>query len=117
MHEFSIIQGLIQEVNEYIARENYESVLKISLEIGQMSGVVQDALEFAWDVSTKETTLDGVLLDISIVPVKAGCRKCLKEFQVEGYCFSCPHCKSPDLNILSGYELKIKEMDVEEGDG
>ncbi len=115
MHELSIVQGLIQQVEEYLADNNYHKVLQIDLEVGQLSGVVQDALQFAYDVCSKGTKVDGARLNITVVPVKARCQTCFKEFRVEDYCFLCPDCCSADLDILQGYELKIKQMEVDEG--
>jgi len=116
MHEFTIVQGLIQQIEEYLKRENYKKVLKINLEIGDLSGVVKEALEFAYDVCSKGTSIEGAQLKISRVPVKARCDKCYNEFFVEDYCFLCPDCGGIDLKILSGRELKIKEMEVDDGD-
>ncbi len=114
MHEFSIVQGLINQIEEYIEKENCRKVLKIELEIGEMSGVVQDALEFAYDVCSEGTLVEGAKLSIKMVPVKVRCRDCLNEFIVKDYCFSCPDCSSTGLDVLSGHELSIKEMEVEE---
>ena len=50
MHEFSIIQNLIPQVEAFLAQGNYKKVNKILLEVGVMSGVIQDALEFAYDI-------------------------------------------------------------------
>jgi len=114
MHEFSIVQGFIQQIEEYLCREKYKKVLKICLEVGEMSGVIHDALEFAYDICSKGTKVEGAKLCISMVPVKVRCRRCEKEFLVEDYCFSCPGCKGTDFQTVSGYQLNIKEMEVED---
>ena len=113
MHEFSIVQGLIQQVEEQLEKANCKKVLTIEVEVGEMSGVVVDALEFAFDVCSEGTVADGAKLTVTMVPVTAKCRQCHREFNVEEYTFSCPGCRNPDLEILSGYELIFKEMEVE----
>jgi hydrogenase nickel incorporation protein HypA/HybF len=116
MHEISIISSLIQQIETLLENKPYTKVLTITLEIGTMSGVVPDALEFAYEVCSKGTRVDGAKLAIIPVPVTAKCQTCLAEFCLESYCFSCPHCNNQDLKIISGYELKVKEMEVEGND-
>ncbi len=113
MHEFSIVQGLIQQVEEQLQKENYRKVLTIEVEVGEMSGVVVDARGFGVGVCSEGTMADGAKLSVSMVRVTAECRQCHKEFNVEEYTFSCPECGAPDLEVLSGYELIFKEMEVE----
>ena len=114
MHEFSIIQSLIPQIEEFLTKGNYRKANKICLEVGAMSGVIPDALEFAYSICAQGTLVEGVELCIRMVPVTAVCEACFIKFEVHDYCFSCPQCKSTDLKMLTGNELKVKEIEVEE---
>ena len=114
MHEFSIIQNLIPQIEEFLLKGNYKKVNKILLEVGVMSGVIQDALEFAYDICSKGSAIEGAALSIRMVPVSASCDKCFIKFEVHDYSFLCPQCNGTDLKLLSGNELTIKEIEVEE---
>jgi hydrogenase nickel incorporation protein HypA/HybF len=114
MHELSIIQSLIPQIEEYITGNKCKKVNKIYLEVGVMSGVIADALEFAYDICSKGTKIEGAELLIKTVPVTASCKQCHSEFEVQNYCFSCPQCTGTELDMISGNELRIKHIEVEE---
>lgn len=114
MHEFSIIQNLIPQVEAFLAQGNYRKINRILLEVGVMSGVIQDALEFAYDICVKGSAIEGAELSIRMVPVTASCEKCFIKFEVQEYCFLCPQCNGADIKMLTGNELTIKEIEVEE---
>ena len=114
MHEFSIIQSLIPQLEECIDQGHYKKVNKIHLEVGVMSGVIADALEFAYDICSKGTRVEGAELSIRMVPVTASCEKCFNEFELQDYCFACPQCNGTALKMLTGHELRVKEIEVEE---
>jgi hydrogenase nickel incorporation protein HypA/HybF len=114
MHELSIIQSMIPQIEEFLVQGNYKKVNRIRLEVGVMSGVVQDALEFAYDICVKGTAIEGAELSILMVPVTASCEKCFLKFEVQDYRYACPQCNDTDLKLLTGNELTIKEIEVEE---
>ncbi len=114
MHELSIIQSLIPQLEEYITEKHYKKINKIYLEVGVLSGVIADALEFAYDICSKGSKIEGAKLLVKTVPVMVSCKKCGSNFEVQDYYFSCSKCKSTELDMISGNELKIKEIEVEE---
>lgn len=114
MHEFSIIQSMIPQIEEFLVQGNYRKVKRILLEVGVMSGVIQDALEFAYDICSKGTPIEGAVLSIRMMPVIASCEKCFVKFEIQDYSYICPQCSGIDLKLLSGKELTIKEIEVEE---
>jgi hydrogenase nickel incorporation protein HypA/HybF len=114
MHEFSIIQSMVPQIEEFLTQGKYRKVNKIVLDVGVMSGVIQDALEFAYDICVKGTTIEGAALSIRMIPVTASCEKCFLKFEVHDYSYACPQCNGTDLKLLTGNELTIKEIEVEE---
>ncbi len=116
MHELSILQGLIEQVEQAVVEDSGCRVLKVVVEVGEMSGVVPEALEFAYEICSAGTILDGAELVIEVVEVRQRCRQCGDEFIVKDYCFLCPECAGSDLEKLSGFELRIKEIEIDEED-
>lgn len=118
MHELSIIQGLIEHVKEAVGKEGTCCrVCKVRIEIGEMSGVVKESLEFAFEVCSAGTVLDGAEFVVDVIPVKLRCRNCEKEFMVSDCCFFCPECGGSDIEKLSGFELRVSDIEVEECGG
>jgi len=115
MHEVSIALGMIEEL-EKIARENRATkVLKVNLKIGRLSGIVTDSLMFAFEAMKHEHPL---LLSAEIVineiPLVYRCNECNHTFETEDMYFpACPGCESYNLNIISGEEQHIENVEVE----
>jgi hydrogenase nickel incorporation protein HypA/HybF len=108
VHELAIIEGVLDAVTERMGDAKISSV---RLEIGALSGVVEDALRFSFDLATEGTTLQGASLEITQVPGRCRCRACGSEFSPDGPILLCP-CGSADAEVLSGQELSIASVQV-----
>lgn len=107
MHELSIATEIINIVEKEASRQNLTRVEEIGLKIGALTGVNPDALTFAFEASTGDTSLAGVVIKIEKIPVKGECRACGNAFEVQEFVFICPECGSSDLKINQGEELDI----------
>ena len=113
MHELSLCQSIIEIINQEAKTQNFQKVLKVVLELGEFAGVEKSALEFGFEVASQETIAEGAVLEIEDVPGSAKCKNCNKTVKVKHLFQSCPECGEFNLEILSGRELRIKNMDVE----
>lgn len=113
MHEMSIAQNIL-EIVETALRENPGSRLKkVLVKTGELVAVVPDSLQFCYQAITAGTPLEGSELVIEVIPTRALCDSCGKEFKVESFFFVCPHCESARVKVLSGQELQVSELEVE----
>lgn len=114
MHEASIILNVLDIAFENCQKEGYEKIDSITLKIGKASGVMLDALYFAFDSAKHETPAFDASLEIIEIPVGGQCGKCDSDFTVEEkFVFNCPLCGSPDsFKVTSGRELDIVELEV-----
>ncbi len=110
MHEMSITQSIVEICEEHAGGRRVRSVV---LEIGALSGVVPDAVEFCFAACTRETLLDGAMLTIDHIPGRAYCEECRTEVPVHAYYDPCPVCGGFGLAIRSGEELRVKELEVD----
>jgi hydrogenase nickel incorporation protein HypA/HybF len=123
MHEMSIAQSILEVVQQY-ARGNGPTrnvnpprVKSVHLKIGEMAGVVPESLRFCFEVASEGTTVQGAELLIDEVPIRCRCAGCKAEFTVERFLFLCPTCGTPDVEVISGNELDVVELDLlEEAD-
>jgi hydrogenase nickel incorporation protein HypA/HybF len=113
MHELSIAQNIVEIVSAEAAKIRSGKVLEVCVEIGVISGVDPESLKFVWDMSVKDTLVEGAVLKIQMIEPKAICLDCKQEFKV-GVDFDCPSCHSSNYEILSGRELKIRAITIEE---
>ncbi|OGU60748.1 MAG: hydrogenase maturation nickel metallochaperone HypA [Ignavibacteria bacterium RBG_13_36_8] len=112
MHEFSIVQNIINACEAEARKHNSNKISKIGLRIGEFTGVVREALDFAFDITKKNTLAENAAFEIEIVPLKTHCNNCGHTFSdIKEYNFYCPDCNDP-LEILEGRELEIKYIDI-----
>src|ERR1035438_8100682 len=81
VHELSIMQSALNMALDQAQQAGAVRVHTIRLRIGALSGVVPDALEFAFEVLTPGTLAEGSKLAIERVPARFWCRTCTQEFQ------------------------------------
>lgn len=110
MHEMSITQSVVE-----ICEKNAEGrrVLAVTLEIGELSGVVPDAVEFCFEACAQGTLLEGARLIIERVPGRGECGTCGKEVPVRTYFDPCSACGAFGVRVTAGEELRVKELEVE----
>ncbi|MCK5286662.1 MAG: hydrogenase maturation nickel metallochaperone HypA [Thermodesulfovibrionia bacterium] len=115
MHEVSIVLGMIDELTKIAQEHNARKVVNVKLKIGAMSGIVTDSVRFAFDaVKYQYPLLINTEILIDEVPLIYECRDCKDTFKTgDAYFPSCPHCKSHNLNLISGEELHIETLEVE----
>ncbi len=75
--------------------------------------MVPESLQFCYQALTAGTPLESSGLRIEVIPVRARCESCGREFRIESFFFVCPHCESAQVKVLSGQELQVSELEVE----
>ncbi len=108
MHELAITESIVAAIEERVEGSRVE---KVTLVIGELSGVETDSVRFCFEVCTKDTLLQGATLEILDVPGRAWCEACQAEIELHEPILLCA-CGSTDIEILSGQELTIKQVEV-----
>lgn len=113
MHELGITQGIV-EIAERTAREQGAvKVLSVTVEIGELSGVIPDAVEFCYEACTLETMLAGSRLIIEYIPGEGKCDDCAAVVKLDNMTFCCPACGGYAVQRIRGEELKVREVEIE----
>jgi len=117
MHEMSIAQSLVDIIKEEMDKHNVTKLMKVKVKYGQISAIVPEALETAFQVMTIGTGLEGAKLETEEIPLRAKCRNCSKEFspqEADLLIMTCPFCETEfGHEIISGKELYIEEIEAE----
>lgn len=113
MHEMSLCESIVQTLEEQARVQDYQQVQVVRLEIGALAGVEVEAMRFGFEVVTRGTLAEGAELDIIEVDGQAWCLPCGKSVSVKQRFDACPDCGSYQLQITSGEELRIKELEVQ----
>jgi len=114
MHELSIAQSILDIVRQSVPEKELPAVRFVTLQVGDLAGVVPDSLEFSFTVLTTNTPLRDAKLHIDHIPFVVMCNPCGKSFTNEIGFVLCPTCGGADTKILSGMELQVVEIELEE---
>jgi hydrogenase nickel incorporation protein HypA/HybF len=114
MHEVSVMRNLLDIVEITADREGAERINLIHLKIGEMAGINFDSLEFAFEILSKGTRAEGGKLEYDRVGLRAVCSDCSREFHPEDLVFRCPGCGSANLEIVSGREMEVDYILLDE---
>ncbi|AJE39346.1 hydrogenase maturation nickel metallochaperone HypA [Streptomyces nodosus] len=117
MHEMSIAMAVIGQVEEAAERAgDVTAVCSVRLQVGELAGVVPEALSFCFELACAGTVLEGAELITETVPGRARCAPCAQEWAVGvPPLLSCPQCDGGRTDLLSGRELQIVGVRWEDG--
>ncbi len=113
MHELSIMQSALSQALEEARRAGARRVQAIRLRIGDLSGVVPEALQFAFEALSQGTAAEQAVLKIEAVPARFWCARCAEEFQSERMFSDCPRCGTPSGELRAGRELELASLEVD----
>jgi len=113
MHEMSLCEGVIQLIEQQASDQQFNKVNTVWLEIGALAGVEIEAMYFSFDAIAKGTIADAAKLKIIHVQGHAECPACKHQAQVSTRYELCTECGHYPLDILSGEEMRIKELEVQ----
>ena len=113
MHELSIAESIVAVAERHAAGR---PVTKVELRVGHLRQVVPSALEFAFQLVSRGTVLDGAELAIEAIPARGRCRACETETTMSGFPLACSACGGLDMEVLAGEELLVDSLELEETD-
>lgn len=113
MHELTIVQDIVETLEEVAKEEKLSQIGSVTLTLGEVSGVVPHYLTDAWDWFCKDSPLlKGSKLLIESSKAITVCNSCHKEYPTRQFGKICPYCDSEDTVLLTGNEISIKEIEA-----
>jgi hydrogenase nickel incorporation protein HypA/HybF len=113
MHEMSIASSILTAVATEARRYPGTRARRVGVRIGELAGLDPESLRFCFEALVKETDLEGLELEIELRSRRHRC-SCGAEFAVEGYEFQCTRCGNLATECVSGDELELAYVEVEE---
>lgn len=113
MHELGIIVHIARTLDEVAAENEVTKIGSVTLEIGEVSGVVPEYLTECWNFYRRKSPL---LMDsemkIEMLPAETLCEACKKTYPTVEHGRQCPYCGSYETYLLKGNECNIKEIEA-----
>jgi hydrogenase nickel incorporation protein HypA/HybF len=113
MHELAVTQGILEIALKHARQAGARRVTDINLVIGQFSSIVDDSVQFYWEIVSKETLAQGSTLHFERIPAEMTCGDCSHVFHPSDRTFECPSCSSANVRITRGDEFRVDSIDIE----
>ncbi len=112
MHEVGLMESTLAMALTRAAEEGAHRIHRLTMRVGPLSGVVPEALEFAFDVLTRGTIAEGATLEVEQVPIICYCSQCRGDFQPKDLFCECPRCRHVSGEVRGGRELELASLEV-----
>lgn len=113
MHELSLAENVVQLAQQAALKEGARRVRTVILEIGQLSHVAPEALEFCFASVAAGTLAEGAWLEIRLIAGEGCCQDCGATSPMPEPYGLCPACGSTRLNAVAGTEMRVKAIEIE----
>ncbi len=115
MHEVSIVEALIEQVEGEVARAGASGkVTRLAVSIGRLSGVQSDSIRFAFELLAPGTLVEGASLEIEEPRAVCVCAACGARTELEELCLECPTCASHEISLVGGQEMLLQTIDIDD---
>ena len=113
MHELGIVFHIIRTVEDACRDNAILRVSSVTLQLGEVSGVIPHYLEDAWRwASNKNPLVVGSELKVEEIPAVTYCEDCKKTYETVAHGKTCPHCGSSRTYLVQGQEVMVKEIET-----
>ncbi|MEA3373843.1 MAG: hydrogenase maturation nickel metallochaperone HypA [Campylobacterota bacterium] len=113
MHEYSIVQALLEQIEPIADENSAEKVTKVIVKIGVMSGVEPHLLEVAFNTFKEKTICEGAEFVMKIQPVTVHCLDCEAHSELDVMHYRCPECESLNIKVTDGEEMFLMTLEME----
>lgn len=113
MHELGVTQSLLDIALRHANQAGAVRVKELNLVIGELSSIVDDSIQFYWDMISAGTIAQGATLNFRRVAAGVHCQACGHTSGINHRDFVCPACGSAQVELLGGGEFFLESIDVD----
>jgi hydrogenase nickel incorporation protein HypA/HybF len=111
MHEYSLIQSLVERVEAEAVARSASAVHRLRVRIGEEAGVDVELFKTAYQTFRERTVCEHADLDVVVVPVEWACDACGRRIE-PGRPLRCPDCLAP-ARLIAGDEIILERIEME----
>lgn len=112
MHELAVTESILEIATQTAKEHAATKVTDIYLRLGQLSSIVDESVQFYWDIISQGTLAEGAQLHFTHVPARLRCKDCGTEFELTEKLTPCPACQSITLEIIQGEEFQVDSIEI-----
>jgi hydrogenase nickel incorporation protein HypA/HybF len=113
MHELPITQSLLKIAIDHASNAKADRVIALNIVMGELASMVDDSIQFYWEIIAKDTMAEKAILNFRRVPAELQCITCLEKYHPNDKELICPKCGGVGAKILAGEEFLLESIDVE----
>jgi hydrogenase nickel incorporation protein HypA/HybF len=113
MHELSVTESLLEISLRHAKDAQATRITDLYIVLGQLSSIVDDSVQFYWDLIAKDTPAEQAILHFRRQPAELKCQNCGHTYAPGNEVLACPLCQSTQVKILTGEEFYLEAIDVE----
>lgn len=113
MHELAVTESLLEITIRHGNSAGAKRISDIYLVIGQLASIIDDSVQFYWDIISKDTIAEGAVLHFQRKSIELVCEMCGTQFSPDSEDMSCPNCGNIQIKVISGEEFYLEAIDVE----
>jgi hydrogenase nickel incorporation protein HypA/HybF len=117
MHELGVTDQLLKITLRHAEAAGAKRVLRLNLVIGEFSSIVDESLQFYWEIMAEDTIAAGAELHFERVPGLLRCATCGAEFGMAEFDGQCPACGELRASVVDGDQFRLESIEIEEVDG
>jgi len=113
MHELSVTEHILNIALKHANENQASRVTDLYITIGRLASLVDDSIQFYWDIISADTLCQGAQLHFNRVPARLLCLNCAHSYILEGDLTPCPACGSPQIKVVSGEDFLLDSIAIE----
>ena len=113
MHELPVTENILSIALRHAEQAGAQRITALYLTIGQLSSMVDDSIQFYWDIVSEGTAAQGARLHFKRIPARLLCLDCGQEYAPDGYELACPACQGTQIRVVAGEEFLLESIEVE----
>jgi hydrogenase nickel incorporation protein HypA/HybF len=113
LHELPVTESILEIALRHAQEAGAKRITDLNLVIGQFSTLVDDSIQFYWDIIAKDTPAEGAHLHFRRIPAEFLCLDCGERYNPGEEILACPKCQSLRVKVVAGDEFRLDSIDVE----
>ena len=113
MHELAVTESLLEIALRHAREAGAERITRLNVVIGELSSIVDESVQFYWDMVSEGTIAEGAELHFERVEGTLHCLECGHTFPLRAADFVCPECGASQVTAAGGDEFRLDSIEIE----
>jgi hydrogenase nickel incorporation protein HypA/HybF len=113
VHELPVTRDLLEIALRHAEKASAERIVRLNIVIGRLASIVDDSVQFYWDIISRDTIAEGATLHFERTPGQLRCTACGHTFPLNGLDYTCPECQGTQVVTVGGDDFRLDSIEVD----